>query len=97
MQRPLQVGIIGAGADHGWARDSHVPAVRNLRGVELGAVASGSQAKSDAAAQAFGARTAYANSAEQIHDPRIDIVSVCVMKRASQIFKQMASQMNNHP
>lgn len=78
MQRPLQVGIIGASADRGWARDSHVPAVQNLRGLELGAVASGSQAKSDAAAKAFGARTAYADSAELIRDPRIDIVSVCV-------------------
>ena len=78
MQRPLQVGIIGASADRGWARDSHVPAVQNLRGLELGGVASGNQAKSDAAAKAFGAPTAYANSQELIQDPRIDIVSVCV-------------------
>ena len=78
MQRRLQVGIIGASADRGWARDSHIPAVQKLRGLELRAVASGSQAKSDAAAQAFGARAAYADSGELIHDPGIDIVSICV-------------------
>ena len=78
MQRPLQVGIIGASADRGWARDAHVPAVQKLRSLELGAVVSGSQAKSDVAAKAFGARMAYADSAELLQDPAIDIISVCV-------------------
>ncbi len=78
MQKTLQVGIIGASAERGWARDSHVPAVQRLEGLELGAVVSGNQAKSDAAAKAFGARAAYANSQELIHDPAISIVSVCV-------------------
>src|ERR1700685_76254 len=78
MQKTLQVGIIGASAERGWARDSHVPAVQKLTGLELGAVVSGNQAKSDAAAKAFGARAAYGDSAELIRDPSIDIVSVCV-------------------
>ena len=78
MQKPLQVGIIGASADRGWARDSHVPAVQRLTGLELGAVVSSSQAKSNAAAVAFGARAAYADAAQLFADPAIDIVSICV-------------------
>lgn len=78
MQKPLQVGIIGASAERGWARDSHVPAVQKISGLELGAVVSGNQAKSDAAAKAFGARAAYGDSVELVRDPSIDIVSVCV-------------------
>ena len=70
--------IIGASAERGWARDSHVPAFQKLNVVELGAVVSSSQVKSDAAAKALGARAAYAHSAELLRDSSIDIVSVCV-------------------
>ena len=78
MTKPLQVGIIGASADRGWAKQSHVPAVRGLAGLQLAAVVSGSQAKADAAAKAFGANTGYAKAEELFRDPDIDIVSVCV-------------------
>jgi hypothetical protein len=43
----------GVSADGGWARESHVPAVQKLAGMELAAVSSKSQAKSDAARVAF--------------------------------------------
>jgi hypothetical protein len=33
MTKPLQVGIIGVSADGGWARESHVPAVQKLAGL----------------------------------------------------------------
>lgn len=49
MSRALKVGIIGASAESGWAPESHVPAVRVLRGLELGAVVTTSQAGSDKA------------------------------------------------
>lgn len=78
MSRKLQVGIVGASAGRGWARDSHVPALQLLSGLSLGAVASGNQAKSDAAANAFGASTGYAEAADLIRDAAIDIVAVCV-------------------
>ena len=67
----LGVGIIGASAERGWAKDSHVPAVQRLTGLRLAAVASGNQAKADAAASAFGARTGYG-------DPDVDLVTVAV-------------------
>ena len=76
--RPLQVGIIGASPQSGWARESHVPAVQALSGLELGAVVTTSQASADKAAAAFGARTGYGNPDALFADPSIDIVTVAV-------------------
>ncbi len=78
MTRPLQVGIIGASAETGWARESHVPAVRALSGLELGAVVTTSQAGADKAAAAFGARAGYASPEALFADSAIDIVTVAV-------------------
>ena len=76
--KSLGVGIIGASAERGWAKDSHVPAVQQLRGLELAAVASGSQAKAEAAAKAFGATAGYGNAHDLINDPDVNIVTVAV-------------------
>lgn len=78
MSRALQVGIIGASAERGWARESHVPAVQRLQGMELGAVVARSQDKADAAAEAFGARVGYADPRALFDDPEIDVVTVAV-------------------
>ena len=78
MAKNLGVGIIGASADRGWAKISHVPAVQGLAGLELVAVASGSQPKADAAAKAFGAMTGYADGKDLIRDPAVDIVAIAV-------------------
>ena len=76
--RTLRVGIIGASAGRGWAKISHVPAVQGLAGVELAAVASGSQEKADAAAKAFGAKRGYGDAKDLIRDPDVDLVTVAV-------------------
>ena len=78
VAKTLGVGIIGASAERGWAKLAHVPAVQHLAGVELAAVASGSQPKADAAAKAFGARSGYADGKDLIQDPSVDIVTVAV-------------------
>lgn len=78
MAKLLGVGIIGASAERGWAKLSHVPAVQQLAGLELVAVASGSQAKADAAAHAFGAKAGYADGKDLIQDPDVDIVTIAV-------------------
>ncbi len=78
MSTPLQVGIIGASARAGWARESHVPAVQRLGGLELGAVVVRKQDEADAAAKAFGARVGYADPQALFDDPAIDIVTVAV-------------------
>ena len=62
MDKPLRVGIIGANAERGWARESHVPAVQKLDGMELAAVANKGQAAAEAAAKAFGAAKAYGDA-----------------------------------
>ena len=74
--RPLNVGIIGANAERGWARESHVPAVRHLDGLKLMAIANKGQVAADAAAKAFGAEKAYGDAASLIDDPEIDLVTV---------------------
>ena len=59
--KTLRVGIIGANAERGWARESHVPAVQHLDGLELAAVANKGQEAADAAAAMFtGDQTALA-------------------------------------
>ena len=78
MQETLGVGVIGASAERGWAKVSHIPAVRALTGLELVAVASGSQTKADAAAKEFGATAGYADGRELINDPNVDIVAIAV-------------------
>ncbi|MEH2180937.1 Gfo/Idh/MocA family protein [Nostoc sp.] len=78
MTKPLRVGIIGASANRGWAKESHVLAVQKLRGFELTAIATHRQETADAAAKAFDARSAYGNAADLIRDSDVDLVAVCV-------------------
>ena len=70
--------VIGASAERGWAKDSHVPAVQGVNGLELVAVAAGDEAKAKAAAKAFDAARGYASGLELIQDPAVDIVTVAV-------------------
>lgn len=70
----LQVGIIGVHAERGWARESHVPAVQALTGLQLAAVANRTQEAADAAAASLGVR-GYGDPADLIADPSIDIVT----------------------
>ena len=74
--KTLRVGIIGANAARGWARESHVPAVQYLEGLQLVAVANKGQEAAEAAATAFGVPKAYGDAADLIRDPEIDLVTV---------------------
>jgi predicted dehydrogenase len=78
MAKTLRVGIIGANAERGWARESHVPAVQKLAGLEFAAVANKGQDTADAAARAFGVAKAYGDAADMFRDPDIDLVTVAV-------------------
>ncbi len=77
MSRKLGVGIIGASAERGWAKDSHVPAVQGLEGLELVAVAAGDASKANAAAKAFSTH-GYSSGLDLIRDCAVDIVTVAV-------------------
>lgn len=76
MTKTLRVGIIGVSPERGWAREGHVPAVKSARGLELAAVAAGTQQAADAARAAFGVERGYGDAAHLIADPDIDIVTV---------------------
>lgn len=76
MAKDLHVGITGVSARRGWARESHVPAVQALDGLDMAAVATRTQPTAGAAAAAFGVSRAYGNPADLIADPDIDIVAV---------------------
>ncbi len=78
MTRPLRVGVVGANPNRGWAKDSHIPALRSLENVQLAAVATTSRRTAEAAAAAFGVRAAYDDPRALIAAPDIDVVSVCV-------------------
>ncbi len=78
MTKVLRVGIIGANAERGWARESHVPAVQRLAGLELAADANKGQDAADAAAKAFGVKKAYGDAEDLVRDPSIDLVTVAV-------------------
>jgi predicted dehydrogenase len=78
MTRPLRVGVVGANPNRGWARDSHIPALRSLENVQLAAVATTSRASADAAAEAFGVGAGYDDPLAPITASDIDLVSVCV-------------------
>ncbi len=75
MTKPLRVGIIGASATGGWARDGHVPAVQGLDGLELVAVATNGQATADAAARAYGV-PGFASGMALVQAEGIDLVAV---------------------
>ena len=76
MARTIRVGIIGANAESGWARDGHVPAVQGLDGLEFAAVATNSQETADASARAFGVPAAYGNGIDLIRESGVDLVTV---------------------
>lgn len=62
MTKILRVGITGASASRGWAKESHVPAAQKLSGLELAAVATQDQQSADAAAEAFGMVRGYGSA-----------------------------------
>jgi predicted dehydrogenase len=76
MAKLLRVGLIGANPSGGWTRESHIPAIKGLAGLELAAVAPKTQSAASSAAQAFSVPKAYGNVADLFRDASIDLVSV---------------------
>ena len=79
MDEPLRVGIIGLGAERGWATAAHIPALHALSGdFELAGVANTSLASARAAAAAFGLPRAFESTAELVASPDVVVVTVKV-------------------
>src|ERR1700724_2872581 len=77
-QEEIRIGIVGADTNASWAKVSHVPAVKDLPGVRLVAVATRSERSARQAAEAFGADRWYSDPFAMIRDDRIDIVTIAV-------------------
>ena len=78
MVKTLRVGLIGASAERGWAKISHVPAIQQLGGLELAAVVTQDRPSANKAARMFGAAKGYDDAKQLFADPEIDIVTVAV-------------------
>ena len=75
----FKVGIVGLQPGRSWAARGHIPALRALlESFEIAGVANTSLESSQAAAAAMGLPKAYANVAEMVSAPEIDIVTVTV-------------------
>jgi predicted dehydrogenase len=75
----LGVGIVGVEPDRSWAARSHIPALRALPGMfEIIGVANTTKASAEAAAAATGLPRAFADVAELVAAPEVDIVTVAV-------------------
>src|SRR5882672_9334480 len=77
-KKEIRVGIVGANAEAGWARVSHVPAINGLPGLKLAAVATRNEESARKAAEAFGADRWFADPFAMIRDDRIDVVTIAV-------------------
>jgi predicted dehydrogenase len=73
------VGIVGVEPDRSWAARSHIPALRALSETfEIIGVANTTKASAEAAAAATGLPRAFADVAELVAAPEVDIVTVAV-------------------
>lgn len=78
-QRRYRVGIVGLQPGRSWAARAHIPALRALADrFEIAGVANSSRASAEAAAAATGIGRAFADVAELVASPDIDIVAVTV-------------------
>lgn len=75
---PIRVGIVGANAHRGWARDAHIPALKRLPQFSIEAVSARTEALAKEAREAFGARRAFGDSLALVRDTDIDIIAVTV-------------------
>ncbi|HEY9216018.1 MAG TPA: Gfo/Idh/MocA family oxidoreductase [Ancylobacter sp.] len=78
-ERRLRVGIVGLQPGRSWAARAHIPALRALSDqYEIVGVANTSRASATAAAAACGISHAFADVAELVASPEVDIVTVTV-------------------
>jgi predicted dehydrogenase len=77
-QKTIRVGLVGANAEAGWARVSHVPVINGLPGLKLAAVATRNERSAREAAQAFGADRGFSDPLAMIRDDLVDLVTIAV-------------------
>jgi predicted dehydrogenase len=77
-QKEIRVGIVGASPNKSWAVVSHVPAINDLPGLKLAAVATSNKQSAREAAEAFGADRWFSDPLTMIRDDRIDLITISV-------------------
>jgi predicted dehydrogenase len=77
-QKEIRVGIVGANNKAGWAKMSHVPAIKSLPGLKLAAVATRNEQSAREAAKTFGAHRWFSDPFAMIRDDLVDIVTISV-------------------
>ncbi len=83
----VRVGVVGADP-RGFAARAHLPAVINSPRLELAAICTAHEETARAAAQAYGAAKWYADIADLVGDPDIDLVIISVRPRFHQHIAQ---------
>ncbi len=76
--RPLRVGVIGASAKRGWARNTHVPALLALPDYELAAVCTSHKDTAESSAKHFGVLESYHDHRLMLENADLDVVAVSV-------------------
>ena len=67
-QKEIRVGIVGADSKAGWAKVSHVPAIKDLPGVKLTAVTTRNEQRARKTAEAFGVDRWFSDPIAMIRD-----------------------------
>jgi predicted dehydrogenase len=78
VSTPIRVGLVGANAHFGWAKDSHIPALQALPDFALAAVATRNYESAREAARVFGAQASFSNFRHLIQSDDVDLVVVSV-------------------
>ena len=78
VSTPIRVGVVGANARSGWAKDSHIPALRALPNFTLAAIATRNEDSAREAAKAFGAGASFSNFRKLVQSDDVDLVVVSV-------------------
>ena len=74
----IRVGVVGAHPDRSWAKDAHIPAIAQVPGLSLSAVATRSEDSARTAAAAFGAAHWFTDAAALCASDAVDVVAVCI-------------------
>ncbi len=78
QQHRIRLGIVGASTRYGWAMRAHLPAFQALDEYELVAVCTAHKDTAEESARRYGARKAYWDFNDLVHDDEIEMVDVCV-------------------
>lgn len=77
MER-IRLGIVGASAETGWAKQSHIPALRALPEYEFIAACTSRPESAERAAEVYRTRYAFSDYRDLVRCPEVDAVTIAV-------------------